>query len=1090
MKKNIVSILLLGGIWIHSQSVSDLKSSFINNIKSPQVSDFIRYGNIPVKKYVGELDLNIPLLSIPTQNNTNIDIALSYNASGFIPSKKSGIVGFNWNLLGGGIISREVRGEADDQMGSPGTLNGINGHFEHGFLVGIRQFGSNISELPTENDVINYNDNKIRANIDTSESLYEIRYRGFPNDNSTPFETTPDIFNFNFNGISGKFFMSANGSIDVISNDSHKLIVDLTDMSSQPYTAVCTPKYTSEIKIIDENGYKYYFGGESKNLEYSNFLGTNANGEGNAKTPVINSWYLTKIEFPNGETLKYNYLNDNISIANSGINFCVFESSFWHGSTYAETRKFIEFNEHVNSYAKLTNSDVQYAGYGQSHLIASYSSGYDNTFSLIKKAYLSNIEYKDTKIEFNYSDQENIYKNTQIISSSQYDSRYKDFKQKKLDNITLKYGSNVIKKIDFTYTLPNAQYPRIFLNKVTETGKMPYIFDYDFSNASSTPVPHTCAIDYWGYYNGKLTNDPYFSYPKLVPEVNYYDNGEYQYTTDIREPNFNFSKMYALSSVQYPTGGRSIFEYEPHTYTKRLERRAVSSFLPSLFNVNGIAGGTRIKRIYDYDSGANQNIREFSYTNDSNLGSGILMDWPRYYFYMTSQTSNTYCQNPLTIFGHTTCMGGGWSISNNDKIGYIQSTSFSKNLLEGSVINYSKVLENSGRGTIEDYYTSYIDKPDIFFNNVRQLTAGTYTPMPAVQNINFLPNDRSIERGKIYKKLIRDVNNNLLEETNILYNEDPNKFNKFRVSIDLSGAWMNTLKTYYYNDFISSNINKKYFGNNVLQTETKYYYENSNHNMLTKIINKYPDNTETKTTYRYLQDIMYGYPNQPGSFPYPYAFIVNLFSKKIFGTPLIITNYKNGLFLNRTQKLYEFNSNNNFLTTLPKKELSYSEEKNINSSTVDLPDTTYGTAEVTYDQYDIKGNLQQYTTKDGIPTTIIWGYNQTQPIAKIIGGKLSDIQQSLIDSIVTASNTDASAAPGNDESAFLALLDSFRKDPSMAGYQVTTYTYDPLIGVRSITPPSGIREVYLYNSANRLKEIRENNQTGNILKEFKYNYKN
>jgi hypothetical protein len=55
---------------------------------------------------------------------------------------------------------------------------------------------------------------------------------------------------------------------------------------------------------------------------------------------------------------------------------------------------------------------------------------------------------------------------------------------------------------------------------------------------------------------------------------------------------------------------------------------------------------------------------------------------------------------------------------------------------------------------------------------------------------------------------------------------------------------------------------------------------------------------------------------------------------------------------------------------------------------------------------------------------------------------------------------------------------------------VTTYTYDPLIGVRSITPPSGIREVYIYDTANRLKEIRENDATGKLLKEFKYNYKN
>jgi len=84
-------------------------------------------------------------------------------------------------------------------------------------------------------------------------------------------------------------------------------------------------------------------------------------------------------------------------------------------------------------------------------------------------------------------------------------------------------------------------------------------------------------------------------------------------------------------------------------------------------------------------------------------------------------------------------------------------------------------------------------------------------------------------------------------------------------------------------------------------------------------------------------------------------------------------------------------------------------------------------------------------------------------------------------------NADASVAANNDETVLLSILNSFRN--SLSNNQITTYTYDPLIGVRSITPPSGIREVYLYDSANRLKEIRENSQTGNLLKEFKYNYK-
>jgi hypothetical protein len=1072
MKKYILPALLLSNICINSQSVSDLKSSFINNIKSPQVTDFMRYGNIPVKKYVGELDLNIPLLSIPTQDGSNIDISLAYNASGFVPSKKSGIVGFNWNLMAGGAISREVRGEADDQLGSPQTMDasGQMKHFEHGLIAGIRQFGTNTGALPTENDLLNYNDSKIRANVDTNVSLYEIRYRGYPDDNTTPFETIPDIFSFNFNGISGKFFMSANGSIDVISNDSHKLIVDLSGMNSQPYTAVCTPKYVSEIKIIDEKGNKYYFGGESKNLEYSNFLGTNANGEGNAKTPVINSWYLTKIEFPNGELLKYNYADDNISIANYGINFCIYESSFWHGSVYAETRKFIELNDHVNSFAKLTNSDIQYVGYGQSHLNASYSSGYGNTFSLVKKTYLSNIEYKDVKIEFNYLNQDNIYTNTQILSASQFDSRYKDFQQKKLDNITVKYSSNLVNKIDFAYSLPNAQYPRIFLNKVTEMGKNPYILKYDFSNAANTPVPHTCAIDYWGYYNGKLSNDPNSSYPKLVPEVNYYDNGEFQYTTDVREPNFNFSKMYSLQSIQYPTGGLSVFEYEPHIYTKRLERREISTFLPSLFEVNGIAGGTRIKKVYDTDSNSNQNVREFFYTNDSNQGSGILMDWPRYYFYMTSQTGNTYCQNPITILNNTICTGGGWSIGYNDKIGYIQSTSFSKNLFEGAVVNYSKVIEKiSGKGSVEDNYTSYIDKPDIFFNNIRQLTAGTYTPMPAVQNINFLPNDRSIERGKLSKKLIKDENNNLLEETNILYNEDPQRFNKFRVSVDLSSAWMNTLKTYYYHDFISKSTTKKYFNGNIVTTENNFFYDYDLHNMLIKSTVKQSDNSIEESTFKYSPEVGNLY----------------LKDKNIVGVSLenkvIKKNDINdpGKIVSLAKSIYPINQSEADTKTsgLP---LPYS------VTSTDLQNITK--EEVSYDKYDLKGNLQQYTTKGGVSTTIIWGYNQTKPIAKIEGAKLSDIQQSLIGTIVSASNSDASAVPLSDETTFLGVLNTFRNDAGLAGYQTTTYTYDPLIGVRSITPPSGIREVYIYDSANRLKEIREQNQTGKLLKEYQYNY--
>ncbi|HEX8574980.1 MAG TPA: hypothetical protein VF677_01665 [Flavobacterium sp.] len=195
-----------------------------------------------------------------------------------------------------------------------------------------------------------------------------------------------------------------------------------------------------------------------------------------------------------------------------------------------------------------------------------------------------------------------------------------------------------------------------------------------------------------------------------------------------------------------------------------------------------------------------------------------------------------------------------------------------------------------------------------------------------------------------------------------------------------------------------------------------------------------------------------------------------------------IENYKDGKLLNTTKTNYT-NSWNGNISYLPNE-----------------IQTSFGTGnletEITYDKYDEKGNILQYTTKAGITTAIIWGYNKTYPIAKIEGvgvrftsGPPADLAL-LIAQTLSASDSDASAVLNNDETLFLSILNNLRSSPYLSDTYITTYTYDPVIGIRSITPPSGIREVYLYDANNRLKEIRENTVTGKLLKEFKYNYKN
>jgi YD repeat-containing protein len=52
---------------------------------------------------------------------------------------------------------------------------------------------------------------------------------------------------------------------------------------------------------------------------------------------------------------------------------------------------------------------------------------------------------------------------------------------------------------------------------------------------------------------------------------------------------------------------------------------------------------------------------------------------------------------------------------------------------------------------------------------------------------------------------------------------------------------------------------------------------------------------------------------------------------------------------------------------------------------------------------------------------------------------------------------------------------------------VTTYTYDPLIGVTSITDPKDYTVYYEYDDFNRLKQVKD--ADGKILSENEYNYK-
>lgn len=133
-------------------------------------------------------------------------------------------------------------------------------------------------------------------------------------------------------------------------------------------------------------------------------------------------------------------------------------------------------------------------------------------------------------------------------------------------------------------------------------------------------------------------------------------------------------------------------------------------------------------------------------------------------------------------------------------------------------------------------------------------------------------------------------------------------------------------------------------------------------------------------------------------------------------------------------------------------------------------------------KYDTSGNPIEITNSEGISTAFIWGYNQTQPIAKIENLGYAAVPTNLIATVQTASK----ALP-YDEQALLIALASLRSNVALAEAMVTTYTHKPLVGITSIIDPKGDKVSYEYDSFNRLKLVRD--MDGNILSENQYRYR-
>jgi hypothetical protein len=156
----------------------DAQTLLINELKLPQIAPpspdaaaIEKFGNFPVNYSTGAPGISIPLWTIQCAS-LSYPIGLSYHASGIKVDESASMAGLGWSIDGIGAITRSVNGRPDEEtsLGEPADFTNV-----------------------TSNDW---------------DYLYKV------NDGLADGEL--DLFNFSFNGRSGKFVIKHDGTGDIL----------------------------------------------------------------------------------------------------------------------------------------------------------------------------------------------------------------------------------------------------------------------------------------------------------------------------------------------------------------------------------------------------------------------------------------------------------------------------------------------------------------------------------------------------------------------------------------------------------------------------------------------------------------------------------------------------------------------------------------------------------------------------------------------------------------------------------------------------------------------------------------------------------
>lgn len=542
IKKYGLSLLLVTGIALIAESQPSQTQAFLPKVLpgSPEAASIARYGNIPVNMFTGIPDISIPLYEIQV-GELKMPITLSYHASGNrvtdIPSR----AGLGWSVSAGGSITRKMMGKPDEQAGN--------------YLSGITAKAT--SEINTATQAgLDYLWGVTQGTIDAE----------------------PDIYSYSFPGKSGKFVFNQ--------RDNFKPII-------MPYDPITISRLhptqsTMLFSIVDEGGIQYKFDTD----EWS------SNSSGSGTVSSSSSWMLTNMISANKQdTIAFTYNN--------------------------ATTQDSYFSEYIVVSDEITQQGPRYSyDPGTGYLSFGYTTitGKVNSEIIFKNGKVVFEAGTQTREDFNSTTAPNRLNAIKVYNYDKVSNSYK------LIRVIQFYHSYFINGTDnFTKRL---RLDSVAIMSSTGTEVEKYRFEYNTTLA--LPRKESKMKDYWGYYNNKDNSTlvprmeiPYAG-PTSVSNIWIGSN-----ITDGREPDPSYMQAWVITKLFYPTGGYSEFEFETNKY------------LDAQSNVK-YAGGLRIKKIKNFDGITTTPIvRTYKYGSGES-GNGRANFILNNYFFQSTQSNRAW----------------------------------------------------------------------------------------------------------------------------------------------------------------------------------------------------------------------------------------------------------------------------------------------------------------------------------------------------------------------------------------------------------------------------------------------------------------